>query len=192
MRVSLAAITFCLFAIPAHAGPNGGPDSYYTGNANEYSSEAPQVVRRARKIRAVSRDARGHRWSRKQGGSRVASLGSLGAFSGGIVARARAHVGKTAGQLGLPRSLWCADFMNRVTGGGTGSRAAKSYLHYGSRGTGAVGDIAVFNRGRRGGGHVGIKTGNCSGGIILISGNDGHRVRERCVSTASLIAYRRP
>jgi uncharacterized protein (TIGR02594 family) len=102
------------------------------------------------------------------------------------------HVGKTAGQLGLPRSLWCADFVNRVTGGGTGSRSAKSYLHYGSRGTGAVGDIAVFNRGRRGGGHVGIVAGHCSGGVILISGNDGHRVRERCVSTASLIAYRRP
>lgn len=174
----------------------GGPDSVYTGNANEYApagSFRPRI-RHGHKAHRSVRDAGAYRWSKRQGGTQVAAIGSVGSFAGAsIVARARADIGKSAGAMHLHRrNMWCATAVNRWTGGGTGSDLAKSYLHYGSRGTGAVGDIAVFNRGRRGGGHVGIVAGHCSGGIILISGNDGGRVRERCVSTASLIAYRRP
>lgn len=182
------------FSPAAYAGV-GGPDSIYTGNANEYApagTYAPRV-RHARKAYRSVRDRRAYRWSKRQGGTRVAAIGAIGSLAGSsIVARARADIGKSAGAMGLHRrNLWCATALNRWTGGGTGSDLAKSYLHYGSRGTGAAGDIAVFSRGRRGG-HVGVVAGHCSGGIILISGNDGGRVRERCVSTARVIAYRRP
>jgi uncharacterized protein (TIGR02594 family) len=192
--IAASAILFSILSTSASANISG-PDSFYTGNANEYSetrvSSAP--VRHARTARRSHRDRHAYRWSKRQGGTKVASLGPVNfAASSSLVERARAHLGKSAGQLGLPGSLWCADFVNRVTGGGTGSRTARSYLGYGTPGTGAVGDIAVFSRGRNGGGHVGIVAGHCSGGIVLISGNDGGRVRERCVSTASLIAYRRP
>jgi uncharacterized protein (TIGR02594 family) len=53
----------------------------------------------------------------------------------------------------------------------------------------AVGQIAVFRRGKRGG-HVGIVKGVPGPGrIILLSGNDGNAVRQRERSTAGIIGY---
>ena len=94
------------------------------------------------------------------------------------------------------RSLWCARFMNLVlarTGHrGTGSDMADSFVHYGHRISGPqVGAIAVM--GRRGGGHVGIITGiNAAGKVIMISGNNGNRVREVPVSRGRIYAYVMP
>ena len=61
---------------------------------------------------------------------------------------------------------------------GTGSDMASSFAKYGQRVSGPqVGAIAVMTRGRRGG-HVGIITGiDASGNPIMISGNNGNRVR---------------
>jgi len=56
----------------------------------------------------------------------------------------------------------------------------------------AVGQIAVFRRGKRGG-HIGIVKGVPGPGkIILLSGNDGNAVRQRERSTAGIIAYLAP
>jgi uncharacterized protein (TIGR02594 family) len=53
----------------------------------------------------------------------------------------------------------------------------------------AVGQIAVFRRGKRGG-HIGIVKGVPGPGkIILLSGNDGNAVRQRERLTAEVIAY---
>jgi uncharacterized protein (TIGR02594 family) len=93
-------------------------------------------------------------------------------------------------------SLWCARFMNMVlekTGHqGTGSDMASSFAHYGHRVSGPeVGAIAVMSR--RGGGHVGIITGvDASGNPIMISGNNGNRVREAPVSRGRIYAYVMP
>jgi hypothetical protein len=59
-----------------------------------------------------------------------------------------------------------------------------------TRATGpAVGQIAVFRRGKRGG-HIGLVKGVPGPGkIILLSGNDGNAVRQRERSTAEVIAY---
>jgi len=90
-------------------------------------------------------------------------------------------------------SLWCARFMNMVlerTGyRGTGSDMASSFASYGHRISGPeVGAIAVM--GRRGGGHVGIITGiDSAGNPIMISGNNGNRVREAPVSRGRIYAY---
>jgi len=113
--------------------------------------------------------------------------------SSGIVSEARRYLGGNPTGRG---SLWCARFMNLVlqhTGyKGTGSDMAASFAHYGQRVSGPqVGAIAVM--GRRGGGHVGIITGiDASGNPIMISGNNGNRVREAPISRGRINAYVMP
>jgi uncharacterized protein (TIGR02594 family) len=118
-----------------------------------------------------------------------------GGFGGGsgLVSEARRYVGGNPTGRG---SLWCARFMNMVlqhTGHqGTGSDMANSFAHYGTRVSGPqVGAIAVM--GRRGGGHVGIITGiDAQGNPIMISGNNGNRVREAPISRGRIYAYVMP
>ena len=121
---------------------------------------------------------------------------SSGGFSGGsgLVSEARRYIGGNPTGRG---SLWCARFMNMVlqhTGHqGTGSDMASSFARYGTRVSGPqVGAIAVMSRGRRGG-HVGIITGiDAQGNPIMISGNNGNRVREAPVSRGRIYAYVMP
>lgn len=117
-----------------------------------------------------------------------------GGFGGsGLVSEARRYLGGNPTGRG---SLWCARFMNMVlqhTGHqGTGSDMANSFARYGTRVSGPqVGAIAVM--GRRGGGHVGIITGvDAQGNPIMISGNNGNRVREAPVSRGRIYAYVMP
>jgi uncharacterized protein (TIGR02594 family) len=127
----------------------------------------------------------------------VAPGASGGAImSGGssdLVSEARRYLGGNPTGRG---SLWCARFMNMIlahTGHrGTGSDMALSFAHYGQRVSGPqVGAIAVM--GRRGGGHVGIITGiDARGNPIMISGNNGNRVREAPVSRGRIYAYVMP
>ena len=112
----------------------------------------------------------------------------------GLVSEARRYIGGNPTGRG---SLWCARFMNMVlqhTGHqGTGSDMANSFAHYGTRVSGPqVGAIAVMSRGRRGG-HVGIITGiDAQGNPIMISGNNGNRVREAPISRGRIYAYVMP
>jgi uncharacterized protein (TIGR02594 family) len=129
------------------------------------------------------------------GGMANSSMSSGGFGSGsGLVSEARRYVGGNPTGRG---SLWCARFMNMVlekTGHrGTGSDMANSFAHYGTRVSGPqVGAIAVMSRGRRGG-HVGIITGiDAQGNPIMISGNNGNRVREAPVSRGRIYAYVMP
>ena len=110
-------------------------------------------------------------------------------FGGDLVSRARNYVGATAGQLGLPRRLWCADFMNMVTRSGS-DRKAKSYLNRGTPAPyGCTNCIAITSR--KGGGHVGVVSGyDNSGNPILVSGNHDHRVAESVYHKRRVIAYR--
>ena len=112
----------------------------------------------------------------------------------GLVSEARRYVGGNPTGRG---SLWCARFMNMVlekTGHhGTGSDMANSFAHYGTRVSGPqVGAIAVMSRGGRGG-HVGIITGvDAQGNPIMISGNNGNRVREAPISRGRIYAHVMP
>ena len=112
----------------------------------------------------------------------------------GLVADARRYLGGNPTRRG---SLWCARFMNMVLQHngyrGTGSDMASSFAHYGTRISGPqVGAIAVMSRGRSGG-HVGIITGiDASGNPIMISGNNGNRVREAPISRGRIYAYVMP
>src|SRR3954471_4298377 len=115
------------------------------------------------------------------------------AGSSNVVAEARRYIGGNPTGRG---SLWCARFMNLVLQHsgyrGTGSDMASSFAHYGQRVSGPqIGAIAVM--GRRGGGHVGIITGiDAAGNPIMISGNNGNRVREAPVSRGRISAYVMP
>ncbi|MCK1477180.1 TIGR02594 family protein [Bradyrhizobium sp. 197] len=119
---------------------------------------------------------------------------SSGGGGSGLVSEARRYVGGNPTGRG---SLWCARFMNMVlehTGHrGTGSDMASSFARYGTRVSGPqVGAIAVMSRGR-GGGHVGIITGvDAQGNPIMISGNNGNRVREAPISRGRIYAYVMP
>ena len=113
--------------------------------------------------------------------------------SSNVVSEARRYLGGNPTGRG---SLWCARFMNMVlerTGlHGTGSDLARSFASYGQRVSGPqIGAIAVM--GRRGGGHVGVVSGIDAGGNpIVVSGNNGNRVRETPVSRGRIFAYVMP
>ena len=120
---------------------------------------------------------------------------SVGVFgSSNIVDEARRYIGGNPTGRG---SLWCARFMNMVLERsghhGTGSDMASSFAGYGQRISGPqVGAIAVMSRGRRGG-HVGIVSGmDASGKPIVISGNNGNRVREAAISRGRIYTYVMP
>ena len=114
--------------------------------------------------------------------------------SSNVVSEARRYLGGNPTGRG---SLWCARFMNMVLQHsgyrGTGSDMASSFAKYGQRVSGPqVGAIAVMSRGRRGG-HVGVVTGiDAKGNPIMISGNNGNRVREAPVSRGRIYAYVMP
>jgi uncharacterized protein (TIGR02594 family) len=118
---------------------------------------------------------------------------SMSYGSSGIVSEARRYLGGNPTGRG---SLWCARFMNLVLQHsgykGTGSDMASSFARYGQRISGPqIGAIAVM--GRRGGGHVGIITGiDARGNPIMISGNNGNRVREAPISRGRIYAYVMP
>jgi uncharacterized protein (TIGR02594 family) len=119
---------------------------------------------------------------------------SSGFGSSNVVAEARRYLGGNPTDRG---SLWCARFMNMVLQHsgyrGTGSDMARSFASYGQRVSGPqVGAIAVMGR-RGGGGHVGIITGiDAQGNPIMISGNNGNRVREAPISRGRIYAYVMP
>jgi uncharacterized protein (TIGR02594 family) len=123
--------------------------------------------------------------------SGMSTSGGFG--SSNVVAEARRYLGGNPTGRG---SLWCARFMNLVLQRsgyhGTGSDMASSFASYGQRVSGPqVGAIAVM--GRRGGGHVGIVSGiDASGNPIVVSGNNGNRVREAPIARGRIYAYVMP
>ncbi|MCK1283410.1 TIGR02594 family protein [Bradyrhizobium sp. 44] len=161
------------------------------GNAGMVTSDSSGKITRASR-RIATRRGGGMATNANDGGVATGS-GGFGGGSG-LVSEARRYVGGNPTGRG---SLWCARFMNMVlekTGHrGTGSDMANSFAHYGTRVTGPqVGAIAVMSRGGRGG-HVGIITGvDAQGNPIMISGNNGNRVREAPVSRGRIYAYVMP
>jgi uncharacterized protein (TIGR02594 family) len=115
-----------------------------------------------------------------------------------VLLEALRYRGKTANQLGLPSSLWCADFMNFVLnkagGKGTRSRAARSFIDFGKKlDSPRVGAIVIFARGGRNSGHVGVVRGtDGDGNPIVVSGNHGHKVWESIYPKHKVLAYVMP
>lgn len=113
---------------------------------------------------------------------------SISASANNLADKAAQYMGATASQLGLPRSLWCADFMNMLVGG-----SDRRAISYASRGTkaqhGCINCVAVTTR--KGGAHVGVVSGyDESGNPIIVSGNHNKRVGVAAYDKRRIIAYR--
>jgi uncharacterized protein (TIGR02594 family) len=204
VALALCSAAFAASATPASARSHHGARRYahahYAGHRarRHYAHrQYRQVARASRWDRGVAQmQARGFAGTNASLPSSTSSGGmstSAGFGSSNIVAEARRYLG---GNPTDRASLWCARFMNMVLQRsgyrGTGSDLARSFASYGQRVSGPqVGAIAVM--GRRGGGHVGIITGiDAQGNPIMISGNNGNRVREAPISRGRIYAYVMP
>jgi uncharacterized protein (TIGR02594 family) len=208
-RRSLVALAMCTAAFAASSSPASARSHHGAAryaHARHVAHYAKRYVhyRRYRSVAHASRSEhaltrlRQPRFANVQAsvmpGTTEGATTMSGGFGGSdLVSEARRYIGGNPTGRG---SLWCARFMNLVlehTGHhGTGSDMASSFASYGQRVSGPqVGAIAVM--GRRGGGHVGIITGvDASGNPIMISGNNGNRVREAPVSKGRIYAYVMP
>ena len=211
-RRSLVALALCSTAFAFSASP-AAARSHHGSRRFAHAHDAGHHTRRHFATHRIRHLARRSRWDAGVAALRTRGLrnayASVGPdeYSGGasmqsgfgssgsseLVSEARHYLGGNPTGRG---SLWCARFMNLVLQHsgykGTGSDMAASFAHYGQRVSGPqVGAIAVM--GRRGGGHVGIITGiDASGNPIMISGNNGNRVREAPISRGRIYAYVMP
>jgi uncharacterized protein (TIGR02594 family) len=205
-RRSLVALALCSAAIVASASPAAARSHHATRRHAHY---AGRHIRRHFAYRHYRHIARGSRWDAGvaqmqahgfagTNASLASSTGGMAASSGSgssnLVAEARRFIG--TGNPTSRATLWCARFVNMVLKDlgyrGTGSDAASSFASYGQRVSGPqIGAIAVMAR--RGGGHVGVVSGvDAQGNPILVSGNNGNRVREAPVSRGRIYAYVMP
>jgi uncharacterized protein (TIGR02594 family) len=210
-RLSRCVIALALFfaAVAAFSSPASARSHRHSAQRHAYVHHAAYSAHRYHHDRHHARSSRFERSAAQlQAGGFAntqasydpnANTGAASMSSGfgggsGLVSEARRYVGGNPTGRG---SLWCARFMNMVlekTGHhGTGSDMANSFAHYGTRVSGPqVGAIAVMSRGGRGG-HVGIITGiDAQGNPIMISGNNGNRVREAPISRGRIYAYVMP
>jgi uncharacterized protein (TIGR02594 family) len=208
-RRSLVALALCSAAIAVSATP-ASARSHHGARRYAHANYAGHHARRHYASRHYRHIARASRWERgvaqmQAGGfantnasfpsnSASGSMASSGFGSSDVVAEARRYIGGNPTGRG---SLWCARFMNMVLQRsghrGTGSDMARSFASYGQHVSGPqIGAIAVMGR-RGGGGHVGVVSGIDAGGNpIVVSGNNGNRVREAPISRGRIYAYVMP
>jgi uncharacterized protein (TIGR02594 family) len=210
LALALCSVSIAVIATPASARPHHGAGrharAYHAGHhARHYTHHRHrQVARASRWERGVAQMQAGgfadtnaslvdhNSTLTPTGGAMGPVPASFG--SSNVVAEARRYLGGNPTDRG---SLWCARFMNMVLQHsgyrGTGSDMANSFANYGQRVSGPqVGAIAVMSRGRSGG-HVGIITGvDGKGNPIMISGNNGNRVKEAPISRGRIYAYVMP
>jgi uncharacterized protein (TIGR02594 family) len=210
LRRSLVALALCSAAIAASATPasarsHHGEGRHAHGRHAAYHARRHyahlhyrHVVRASHRERGVAQmQGRGFAGTNASLASSAAPGGmaiSGGFGSSNVVAEARRYIGGNPTGRG---SLWCARFMNMVLQHsgyrGTGSDLARSFAGYGQRVSGPqIGAIAVMGR-RGGGGHVGVVSGvDPQGNPIVVSGNNGSRVREAPISRGRIYAYVMP
>lgn len=168
----LAFLLFVLFAPSVRASPLIVCD-------DRGCRQASDVRPRVRKPREARRRASRRPYVRQRGMARNARVARAGRLSGRPA--------------GCPARSWCGCFMSlHVFGRNVRSLwLARAWTRIGRPARGpAPGVIAVYGRGR--GGHVGrVVRVVGPGRIVLLSGNDGGRVRQRERSTRGIIAYRR-
>lgn len=135
-------------------------------------------------VGSTSVEARPHKFNNHRDNNREYSRSNYD-----LIAKAESHIGSTASDLGLPSKLWCADFMNKITGSGS-DRTAISYTRRGSPAEHGCTNCVAITR-RSGGNHVGVvKDYDSHGNPILISGNHGGRVGVGKYSKDKVVAYR--
>jgi uncharacterized protein (TIGR02594 family) len=202
VALALCSAAFAFSVSPASARSHHGARRYAHAQSNGYHARRhyayrhyPRVARASRWDAGVAQmKARGLADTNASLASDTVSGGMASGFgSSDVVAEARRYIGGNPTGRGR---LWCARFMNLVLERsghhGTGSDLANSFASYGQRISGPeIGAIAVM--GRRGGGHVGVVSGiDAAGNPIVVSGNNGNRVREAPISRGRIYAYVMP
>jgi hypothetical protein len=83
-------------------------------------------------------------------------------------------------------AAWCGWYMRRLLGvADPRYNLARNWAHWGSPSAPGIGVVVVWPH------HVGRIVGRAGNGLwIVLSGNDGHQVRERARSVAGAIAFR--
>lgn len=130
----------------------------------------------------------------------VATWGETSSSSWGsrsdLVSIARRHIGATARDLHLPRSLWCGDFVNLVRKEAglspVPSRLARDQARGGRHlSEPRPGAVVVLSRGRGGrAGHTGIISAvTPSGDLVVISGNHRRHVAEAVYPRWRVVAF---
>lgn len=184
-------------------------DKYSAQYSKQYRSSRARPIHVRRAVTVKTRSAL-RRWQHrgrtkhavridnKTFNTRQSVAGVGGSMPQHLIA-ARSWLGRTASQLGLPRSLWCADFINKTLRAAglpaIKSRRARDFAGYGARAWGpAPGVIAIIPRGRDSRkGHVMIvQSVKGNGTFVAISGNHGGRVRVATYSTRRVISWRWP
>jgi uncharacterized protein (TIGR02594 family) len=181
-------------AAPASARSHHGAGHYarahhgYRHMVRHYGTR--YFARHSARADSVAELMRLHRFANTNASIAPQNSAPAGVGSSNVVAEARRYLG--GNPTGRSR-LWCARFMNMVLQRsgfkGTGSDMARSFAGYGQRVSGPqIGAIAVMAR--RGGGHVGVVSGiDAKGNPILVSGNNGNRVREAAYPRGRIYAY---
>jgi uncharacterized protein (TIGR02594 family) len=192
--LALCSATIVALASPASARPHHGAGHSASAH-HRYHHIARRHFHRHSGRHFVRADGADRQTLAPGFANATANMGSqnvapAGFASSNVVAEARRYLGGNPTGRGR---LWCARFMNLVLQRsghqGTGSDMARSFASYGQRISGPqIGAIAVM--GRRGGGHVGVVSGiDASGNPIIVSGNNGNRVREASYPRGRIYAY---
>ena len=187
----VVALALCSMALLAVASPASARSHHHGAGRHARAYHAGHHASRHHARRHYAH--RHFRSLARASSAAPAGFAASGFGSSDVVAEARRYIGgNPTGRV----SLWCARFMNMVLERsghrGTGSDMARSFASYGHRISGPqVGAIAVMAR--RGGGHVGVVSGiDASGNPIVVSGNNGNRVREAVLSRSRVYAYVMP
>lgn len=195
MRGFFAVVFLAAFTLSAEA--REGPDCIVKyGLSGPVCVERAQasVIKQARKVQQAPKPRK-----TTVAGKTFTPSPSVSSYSSAApwLAAAKADVGKSARQLGVPSRLWCADAANKwlrdAGHRGTGSRRAKDFLAHGRRLSGPQpGAIAVYHRGKNGG-HVAIVESVNGNTVTLVSGNCGRQgVCRYTRSAGAAIAYMWP
>ncbi len=189
MRILIAAIMLVL-CVPAQAKIHSEYDRHALYSVG---SEAVITERAVRKVRTagLKQIRRKHQRKHRERITDAPAIYAAAQISAPLVDKARALIGQTAAQLGLPQHLWCADFIAKIAPEAarkvSNPRWARDYAELPKTGP-KIGAIAVLSRGN--GGHIGVISGfDSRGNPIIISGNHGHRVAEAKYPKHRVIAY---
>jgi uncharacterized protein (TIGR02594 family) len=179
----IATLLLCLIATAAHSKTRH-VEPFDRHAIYTIGSEAVLTERAVRKVRTAKRTK--HKKIHKH------QIAPASIASAPLVEKARALIGRTAAELGLPRSLWCADFIAKIAPEAArkvdNPRWARDYAEL-PKTSPKVGAIAVLSRGPRAG-HIGVVSGfDSRGNPIIISGNHGHRVAEARYPKYRVLAY---